>query len=135
MARPGHLIIGSDQAGLLDGRILGKPLTRERAMEQLLAASGKSVEFLTAVCVHDPASARARTELDVCAVTFRKLNRRQIENYIDRDQPLNCAGSFKSEGYGIVLFESIVGEDPNALVGLPLIRLVRLLESFGVTVI
>lgn len=130
---PGSLVIGSDQVAVLDGEIVGKPLSRERAVAQLQKAAGRRVEFLTGLCVTDGTTVEA--ELDRCAVVFRELSAGQIERYVDRDQPLDCAGSFKSEGLGIALFQRIEGEDPNALVGLPLIRLVRLLARFGLEVL
>lgn len=131
----GYLVIGSDQVAALDGELLGKPLTRENAVQQLRKASGRAVRFYTALCVVNSASGEARTDLDICTVVFRSLTLEQIECYVDREQPLDCAGAFKSEGLGIALFERIEGDDPNALVGLPLIRLIRLLEGFGVAVL
>jgi septum formation protein len=131
----GHLVIGSDQVAALDGELLGKPLTRENAVRQLRKASGRAVRFYTALCVVDSATGEARTDLDLCTVVFRSLALEQIERYVDRERPLDCAGAFKSEGLGIALFERIEGDDPNALVGLPLIRLIRLLEGFGVAVL
>jgi septum formation protein len=132
---PDSLVIGSDQVADLDGEPLGKPLTRANTISQLQNASGRSVRFYTALCVANSATGDIKTDLDVCTVVFRPLTDTQIERYVDRERPLDCAGGFKSEGLGIVLFERIEGEDPNALVGLPLIRLVRLLEAFGVGVI
>jgi MAF protein len=132
---PDHLIIGSDQSAVLDGRIMGKPGCRERAVEQLRTASGKTVAFYTALCVLNPASGKSLCDLDITRVTFRALDDTQIAGYVEREQPYDCAGGFKSEGLGVALFERIETEDPNALVGLPLIRLIRLLEAFGVRVI
>jgi septum formation protein len=132
--RPGGLVIGSDQVAVLEGRPLTKPGHREGAVGQLRRASGRRMEFFTAVCVLDAATGEARTELDLCSVQFRPLSDGEIERYVDREQPFDCAGSFKSEGLGIALFERFQGDDPNALIGLPLIRLVRLLEGFGVPV-
>lgn len=132
---PNHLIIGSDQIALCAGDILGKPGTRAVAIQQLSRQSGRVVEFYTGVCVFDAKTDQYRTDMDICRVHFKTLSQTQIENYVDRDQPFDCAGSFKSEGLGIALFSKIVGEDPNALVGLPLIKLLALLESFGATVI
>lgn len=127
-----HLIIGSDQVAYCNGHILGKPGNREAAIEQLSQQSGLAVEFYTGICVFDSQSGRSFSDIDVCRVYFRRLNRQQIERYLDLEQPYDCAGSFKSEGYGIVLFEKIVGDDPNALVGLPLIKLAKLLAQFGI---
>ncbi|WP_240342306.1 nucleoside triphosphate pyrophosphatase [Methylococcus sp. EFPC2] len=132
---PHHLIIGSDQVATLDNKQLEKPLTRERAIEQLRAASGKSVKFFTSLCVLDSSSGESRLDLDETIVRFRPLSERMIAAYVEREQPYDCAGAFKSEGLGVVLFEKLEMEDPNALVGLPLIRLIRLLESFGVNVL
>lgn len=110
-------------------------MTRDNAIRQLRAASGRCVVFYTAVCVLNTATGDMKAEIDRCLVHFRELSDKEIERYVDREQPFDCAGGFKSEGLGIVLFERFEGEDPNALVGLPLIRLARLLESFGVQVI
>jgi septum formation protein len=129
------LVIGSDQVAELDGEWLDKPLTRANAIRQLQKASGRAVRFHTALCVTDAATGEARTALDLCAVVFRTLTEAQIARYVDREQPYDCAGAFKSEGLGIALFERIEGDDPNALIGLPLIRLTRLLEAFGVEVL
>lgn len=128
---PEHLIIGSDQVAVCDELILGKPGDRDNAIRQLTAQSGKMVRFYTGICVLDSASGRYLTDLDLCEVHFRTLDADQIRRYIDIDQPLDCAGSFKSEGLGIVLLKKIVGDDPNALVGLPLIKLTDLLGQFG----
>ncbi len=132
---PGSLIVGSDQVAVLDGEQLGKPMHRDNAIAQLRKASGRPVAFYTALCVMDSASLETKTEMDLCRVVFRTLSTDQIERYVDRDRPYDCAGGFKSEGLGIALFERFEGEDPNALVGLPLIRLTRLLEAFGVAVL
>lgn len=132
---PDSLVIGSDQVADLDGEPLGKPLTRDNTLRQLKNASGRSVRFYTALCVAESATGDIKTDLDVCTVVFRSLTDAQIERYVDRERPFDCAGGFKSEGLGIALFERIEGEDPNALVGLPLIRLARLLEGFGIRVI
>jgi len=132
---PDSLIIGSDQVAVLNGKQLVKPMSRDNAVRQLRAASGQCVEFYTAVCVLNTATGEMKADIDRCLVHFRKLSDKEIERYVDRERPFDCAGGFKSEGLGIVLFERFEGEDPNALIGLPLIRLARLLESFGVAVI
>ncbi len=132
---PDALIIGSDQVAVLGEEILGKPGTHERAIEQLTAASGSEVLFLTGLCLLNTTTGRAQVEVVPFTVKFRSLTARQIENYLRREQPYNCAGSFKSEGLGIALFEAMKGEDPNALVGLPLIRLITLLNNEGVDVL
>lgn len=128
------LIIGSDQAATLDGILIGKPGSREAAIDQLLHSSGRTVEFHTAVCVTQAETGISRGLVDLCRVTFRPLTDDQIKRYLDADQPYDCAGSFKSEGLGISLVEKIEVNDPNALVGLPLINLIRLLDSFGVQI-
>ena len=129
---PGALIIGSDQVASLDEKILGKPGNRENAMAQLLAASGQTVTFLTGLSLYNSETGRTQTAVEPFVVRFRQLTRTQIERYVDREQPYDCAGSFKSEGYGITLFSGLEGRDPNALMGLPLILLVDLLANEGV---
>ncbi|KAB7627623.1 Maf family protein [Alkalilimnicola sp. S0819] len=126
------LIIGSDQAAILEGRILGKPGSAERAVEQLLAASGKTVKFLTGLCLLDSRSGEYQLDLVPYSVDFRELDKSTVERYVARESPLDCAGSFKSEGLGITLFRALRGEDPSALIGLPLIRLVDMLKGAGV---
>lgn len=132
-AHPEALIIGSDQVAVLDQHILGKPGDRERAVAQLRAASGRTVRFLTGLCLYNSALGREQVEMVPYSVTFRALDDKRIERYVDREQPMNCAGSFKSEGMGIALFERMEGADPTALIGLPLITLVTMLASEGVT--
>ncbi len=127
--RSGSWVLGSDQAASLDGRVLGKPGSRERAVEQLMAVSGRSVRFLTAVSLF--AEGVWREALDVTTVHFRALERAQIERYLDRESVLDCAGSFKCEGYGISLFEAIDSRDPTGLIGLPLMAVARLLREAG----
>lgn len=134
-AYPGALIIGSDQVACVDDKILGKPGNRERAFEQLRLASGKSVQFLTGLCLLNADTGHAQVVVEPFRVHFRSLTDEQIGGYLDLEQPLNCAGSFKSEGLGIALFERIEGDDPNALVGLPLIRLVRMLAREGIDIL
>ncbi len=126
------LVIASDQVALLGETLLGKPGTPERAREQLRAASGRRVEFLTGLCLLDGASGEYQLDCIPYAVHFRRLDEERIAAYVAAEQPLDCAGSFRSEGLGIVLFERMVGDDPTALVGLPLIRLVSMLERAGV---
>lgn len=132
---PAALIIGSDQVACIDGTILGKPGGRAGAIAQLQRASGRSVRFYTGLCLLNTATSRSRSACERFQVDFRPLSAAQIEGYLDREQPFNCAGSFKSEGLGIALFERLLGEDPNALVGLPLIRLVSLLAEEGIDVL
>ncbi len=128
---PGSRIIGSDQVAVLDGRAIGKPLTVERCIEQLLAASGRSVTFLTAVCLLDGATGRAFEHTDTTRVVFRPLGRAEVTRYVDIERPLDCAGGFKCEGLGIALFERIESTDPTALIGLPLIWLAGALRQSG----
>jgi len=129
---PNALIIGSDQVACIDEEILGKPGDRTRAIAQLERASGRCVLFQTGLCLLDTRTGQAHTLVEPFRVHFRALSRRRIEGYLDREQPYDCAGSFKSEGLGIALFERLEGEDPNTLVGLPLIRLIPLLEAAGI---
>jgi MAF protein len=114
---------------------LGKPDDRERAIEQLSCASGKRVTFYTGLCLLNAATGRTQTLCEPFRVHFRDLSPRQIAGYLDRERPFNCAGSFKSEGLGIALFERLEGNDPNALIGLPLIGLVRMLGAEEVDVL
>jgi septum formation protein len=123
------LIIGADQLAVLDDRVLGKPGDHGTAVEQLLAASGKTVRFLTAVCILDPENRRRYEHTDETVVRFRRFDRRLAEAYLRHDRPYDCAGSFRIEGAGFVLFESVRTEDPTALIGLPMIWVSgRLLE-------
>jgi septum formation protein len=128
---PGAILIGSDQAASCEGVLLGKPGTRERAVEQLSLAAGRAVEFHTAVAVLDAGSGRHRIERVLTTVRFRALGQDAIERYLALEPSLDCAGSFKCEGLGIALFEAIDTRDPTALVGLPLIATARLLREFG----
>lgn len=130
-ARPGSIVIGSDQVADLGGRVLDKPGTVIEAHKQLTESSGREVVFHTAVCVID-LQGDATTHVDETRVRFRDLSRNDIERYVERERPLDCAGSFKCEGLGIVLFDRIDNEDPTALVGLPLIATARLLRAAGV---
>ena len=130
---PNTLIIGSDQVAVLGDQVLGKPGTRDKAIEQLTAASGQRVTFLTGLCLLNTTTGTAQTACEPFHVQFRALQSGQIERYVDAEQPLNCAGSFKSEGLGIVLFEALEGRDPNSLIGLPLITLTDFLAAEGVT--
>lgn len=126
------LVIGSDQVAELDGEILDKPGTAERAHAQLAACSGREVHFHTALCLIDTRNGHRHSHVDHTRVCFRKLNAAEITRYIKREQPLDCAGSFKCEGLGISLFESIDNRDPSALIGLPLIALAQLLREAGI---
>jgi septum formation protein len=128
------LVIGSDQVAALEGRVLHKPGTIENAREQLRASSGNVVDFFTGLCVIASRGGQAWKALDHTRVAFRDLEDAEIDRYLARERPLDCAGSFKSEGAGIALFERIESEDPTALVGLPLIALSRLLRQAGAAV-
>jgi MAF protein len=130
---PDALVIGSDQVACVGDEILGKPGNRENAIAQLSAASGKAVTFYTGLCLYNAANDQVQVAVEPFVVHFRSLGAAQIERYIDHEQPFNCAGSFKSEGLGITLFTALEGRDPNALVGLPLIRLVEMLDRQGVS--
>ncbi|WP_146910086.1 Maf family protein [Arenimonas daejeonensis] len=127
---PGAWIIGSDQVADRDGQLLGKPGDRDAALAQLLAASGRSVRFHTAWCLLGPEGQRLAGQ-DLTEVRFRELERDGILRYLEIEQPYDCAGSFKCEGLGIVLFEAIHSQDPTALVGLPLIALSQALRVAG----
>jgi MAF protein len=129
---PGALIIGSDQAAERDGEILGKPGDHATALTQLKAASGKYMKFHTGLCVIDTRDGRVQEYTDVTRVAFRRLSDGEIERYLQAEKPYDCAGSFKSEGLGISLFEGIESNDPSALIGLPLIALCRFLRAAGI---
>jgi len=129
---PNTLVIGSDQVAELGGLILDKPGTAERARAQLAASSGREVHFHTALCLLDTRDGRRHTHVDHTRVRFRTLDAGEIARYVEHEQPLDCAGSFKCEGLGISLFEAIDNHDPSALIGLPLIALARLLREAGV---
>jgi septum formation protein len=132
---PDALIIGSDQVALLDGQQIGKPLNHDNAVLQLRAMRGKSVEFYTALTLLNAVTGDMQTDVAITKVSFRSLSDDQIERYLKKEQPYHCAGSAKSEGLGIALISSIRGDDPNALIGLPLILLVSMLEKQGVTIL
>lgn len=136
-SHPGAIVIGSDQVAACGDIVLGKPGDAATARAQLAACSGHQVQFLTAVCLVDARAAERRSyaELDSTQVQFRTLQPAEIAAYIEREQPLDCAGSFKSEGLGIALFERIATDDPSALVGLPMIALCRLLRAAGIAVL
>lgn len=133
--QPGALVIGSDQVAVFNDRILGKPGNHANAIKQLMQFSSQWVTFYTGLCLWDSESGRSQVDIVPFFVRFRHLTRQQIETYLHREQPYQCAGSFKSEGLGIALFETLTGEDPTSLVGLPLIRLIRMLEAEEVYVI
>jgi len=132
---PQSIIIASDQCATLDGNIIGKPGDHAGAVEQLTNASGRAVTFYTSLCVYNAGTNQFEECIEPFYVYFRELSQDQIENYLNKEQPYNCAGSFKSEGLGISLFERLEGNDPNTLIGLPLIQLIKMLERFHVKVI
>lgn len=132
---PEAMIIGSDQVALLGDQQLGKPLTHENATKQLGAMSGQTVTFYTALTLLNALTKDIQTEVAINCVQYRILSDAQIENYLLKEQPYHCAGSIKSEGLGIALINSIKGDDPNALVGLPLILLVNMLLKQNVKIL
>lgn len=123
------LIIGSDQVAMHGNKIVGKPHTHERAIEQLKEASGKKIELYTGLALLNSSTGHIQSEVVPFTVHFKPLSEYVIERYLKKEQPYNCAGSVKSEGLGVALFERFEGDDPNALIGLPLIRLVAMLEN------
>ena len=130
-AYPQALIIGSDQVAIANGKIYGKPGTHERAVAQLQELSGQSVNFYTALCLYDSRNDSRQICGVPTLVKFRSLSNSEIEHYLAREPAYNCAGSAKSEGLGIALLDSLSGDDPNALVGLPLIALCAMLRQAG----
>lgn len=125
------LIIGADQVGVLENQIQGKPLTHENAVQQLQAASGKRMEFYIGLCLFDSRDQSFQLALEEFDVVYRNLSPAMIENYLRREQPFECAGSCQAEGLGIALIEEFQGKDFTALIGLPLIRLIKMLEKAG----
>ncbi|MDH3337350.1 MAG: Maf family nucleotide pyrophosphatase [Gammaproteobacteria bacterium] len=125
------LIIGADQLAVLDSRVLGKPGNHQKAVEQLMAAAGKVVTFRTAVCILDPVGRNRYEHVDKTTVHFRQFDRRLAESYLRHDQPYDCAGSFKIEGAGFVLLDSVRTDDPTALIGLPMIWVSDVLLELG----
>ena len=132
---PNALVIGCDQVATLDGLQLGKPLTHDNAVKQLTLMRGRTVFFHSALCLFNAASGNMQAEDVIYEVRFRQFGDAQIENYLRLEQPYHCAGSAKSEGLGIALMEYMRGDDPNALIGLPLISLIGMLQNEGVSVI
>ena len=132
---PDSIVIGSDQCAYLNGEILGKPGTHENAVRQLQKARNNEVIFYTGLSVLHLSSGFSAVDCIEYRVGFRELSDHQIEHYLSTEKPYNCAGSFKSEAYGISLFSYMSGDDPTAIIGLPLIRLISMLEAAGVKVI
>ncbi|AEF44974.1 Septum formation protein Maf [Serratia sp. AS12] len=131
-AYPEHLIIGSDQVCVIEGKITGKPHTEENACAQLRQASGQKVTFYTGLALYNSRSKHLQVLCEPFHVHFRTLSEAEISAYVRLEQPLNCAGSFKSEGLGIALFDKLEGRDPNALIGMPLIALLEMLRAEGI---
>ena len=132
---PHALIIGCDQVATLNGEQLGKPLNHQNATKQLQTMRGQEVSFYTGICLYNAETERLQSDVATYKVKFRQLTDEQIENYLAKEQPYHCAGSAKSEGLGICLMESMIGDDPNALIGLPLIKLITMLQNEGVNII
>ena len=132
---PDSLIIGSDQSAVLDGEKLSKPGNFENAFKQLSRASGQKITFQTGLCLLNTATGNIQSSCVPYTVVFKELTASMIENYLRKEEPYNCAGSFKSEALGIALFERFEGSDPNALIGLPLIELVNFLNNEGFSIL
>jgi septum formation protein len=128
---PQAVVIGSDQLAVFEGQIIGKPGAYQAALEQLTSLSGKTVEFLTSVSVQSLESGFHEQHTDCTRVCFRKLQHEEIVRYLEQEKPFDCAGAFKAESLGVVLFEKISSEDPTALIGLPLISLAAMLRRAG----
>lgn len=132
---PQALVIGCDQVATLDGLQIGKPLTHDNAVRQLQTMRDRTVTFHSALCLFNAATGNMQAAIVPYQVRFRKLTNAQIESYLIKEQPYHCAGSAKSEGLGIALIEWMHGDDPNALIGLPLIALISMLQNEGIAVI
>ncbi len=132
---PDALVIGSDQVAVYTGIPVGKPGGRAEAVKQLRAASGRKVTLYTGLALLNTATGNLQVEVIPFGIQFRELTDAQIDGYLRKEEPYGCAGSVKSEGLGIALLERFEGDDPNALIGLPLIRLVRMLENEGVQIL
>lgn len=130
--QPGALVIGSDQVAVHDGEIVGKPRDRKEAVAQLRAASGRQITLYTGLALINSDSGKIQSEVVPYTVQFRQIDETQINRYLDKEQPFGCSGSLRADGLGIVLLQRFSGDDPNALIGLPLIALVRMLEREGV---
>ena len=132
---PNSLIIGSDQVASIDEQILRKPGNADKNFEQLKLCQGKTAHFYTGLCLLNTRTGKHQSSVEHYATKFRTLSTPQLKNYIEKEKPFNCAGGFKMEGLGISLFEAIEGKDPNILIGLPLIRLIDMLENEGISVL
>jgi septum formation protein len=129
------LVIGCDQVASFEGKPLGKPLSHENAVKQLRIMQGKEIIFHSGICLFNAVTGNIQSSVVDIQVKFRSLSDQQIENYLVREQPYDCAGSAKSEGLGVALLDYIRGDDPNALIGLPLIQLVTMLEKEGLKIV
>ncbi len=132
---PGCLVIGSDQVAVHDGEIVGKPINHADAVRQLQFASGRSITLYTGLALVNSDSGNTQSIVETFKIHFRELSDQQIESYLEKDKPYSCAGSVKSESLGVALFERFEGDDPNALIGLPLIQLVTMLQNEGVHIL
>ena len=132
---PDALIISSDQSAVLNGKKLSKPGNFDNAFKQLSQASGQKITFQTGLCLLNTRTGNIQSSCVPYTVVFKELTPQMIENYLRKEEPYNCAGSFKSEALGIALFERFEGNDPNALIGLPLIELVNFLGNEGVSIL
>ncbi len=132
---PHSWVIGSDQIAVYNNEVIGKPLTRENAIKQLNCFAGNSIQFITGICLSQQLSNSCFYKQSVTDVQFKNLSLQQIENYLDRDKPFDCAGSFKVESLGISLFEKVSSHDPTSLEGLPLISLCQLFEQAGIDIL
>lgn len=132
---PDSLIIGSDQVAVHDGIVVGKPRDHKHAVEQLRGASGKSITLHTGIAVINTTTNRIQSDVVPYTVTFRDLTDCQIEQYLSKEQPYGCSGSLRADGLGIVMLKRFEGDDPTALIGLPLIRLITMLENEGVKIL
>lgn len=135
LSHPNALIIGCDQVATLDDAQLGKPMNHVNATKQLRMMRGRQVVFHSALCLYNPVTLNMQAEVVPYFVQFRNLSDAQIESYLIKEQPYHCAGSAKSEGLGIAIIEKMTGDDPNALIGLPLIKLVNMLNNENISVL
>ncbi len=130
-SQPHALVIGSDQIAIHQGQIVGKPVDHAHAVAQLRTASGQSITLLTGLALIDSDSGRVQADVVPYTVKFKKLSQAQIDNYLRKEQPYQCSGSLRADGLGVALLERFDGTDPNALIGLPLIRLIDMLNAEG----
>ncbi len=133
--QPTAVVIGADQVGFCQGRFLIKPGSSTAAVDQLQACRGQKAIFYSALAVYNPHTQNCLQQVVETHLTYRNLSDKQIERYVDLDKPFNCAGAFKIESLGIALFEEVQSQDPSALVGLPLIALVSMLDTCGIQVL